>query len=166
VLVEGDDDERFIKSFESLLLSKYAWMKIYRYSCKKTQDIERLIVSINKMSCDYLFLRDFDENRCVIELKDHILVRKKFLDRGKIIIVKKEIESWYLAGLTCEQLKKWKIDESRAVETIDKEYFESVIPRCFISKADFMVEILKNYSIEEARDRCQSLNYFLNKIKI
>lgn len=95
-------------------------------------------------------------------------IKKEFrnIDENKIIVVIKEIESWYLAGLNDENAKKFKISpvKIKTTDSITKEQFNNLIPRKFrYSRMDFMIEILKCFSIEMGRQRNKSFRYFADK---
>ena len=81
----------------------------------------------------------------------------------KIIVVVKEIESWYLAGLDNKVCKQLKIKNFPNTEKVTKEEFNSLIPKKFTSRIDFMLEILKNFSIEIAKKKNTSFRYFVEK---
>lgn len=40
-----------------------------------------------------------------------------------------------------------------------------MIPKTFISPNDFMVEILKEYVLQEGQEKNASLNYFIGKLE-
>jgi hypothetical protein len=75
----------------------------------------------------------------------------------------KEIESWYLAGLTDESIQKFKIRSFKTTDDITKEKFDNSIPKKFDSRIDFMLEILRYFSIEIANQKNKSFKYFDDK---
>ncbi|MDZ7724802.1 MAG: hypothetical protein U5R06_18855 [candidate division KSB1 bacterium] len=75
----------------------------------------------------------------------------------------KEIESWYLAGLAEKKQRQLKIKPFKDTNDLTKEQFNQQIPNSFDSRIDFMVELLKNYSIEIAQIRNKSFSYFINR---
>ena len=83
----------------------------------------------------------------------------------KIVIVIKEIESWYLAGLDEKQCKELGIKSFQETNDITKEQFNSVIPTKYDSRIDFMAEILKRFSIETAKSKNNSFQYFIEKLQ-
>ncbi len=87
-------------------------------------------------------------------------------DSTKMIVIKEEIESWYLAGISAKNLGLFKIKPFTDTEAVTKEDFERLIPKNFTSKIDFMIEILKGYSIVEARQKNHSLAYFMKKFAL
>ncbi|MFQ6057194.1 MAG: hypothetical protein ACE5J3_14580, partial [Methanosarcinales archaeon] len=87
----------------------------------------------------------------------------RIIAEDKIIVVVKEIESWYLAGLDENTSKKLGIRKKiRTTNSITKEEFNQLIPKN-MPRIEFMRKILKNYDVEIAKVRNRSLGYFLNK---
>ena len=89
--------------------------------------------------------------------------KKSYGDKDKIIVVIKEIESWYLAGLDNEVCRQLKINNFADTDNVTKEKFNALIPKKFTSRIDFMLEILKNFSIEIAKQKNNSFRYFVEK---
>lgn len=124
ILVEGIDDERFFKRIlESKLYSKYSFVQIIRYSgdelksSKNLQKYSNLIKAFVRSNNDYVFVADIDDSPCVTYKKEQIAKLIKNIDKAKIIVVKKEIESWYLAGAEDNFCSKFKIPESEISNT-------------------------------------------------
>ena len=81
-----------------------------------------------------------------------------------VLIVCKEIESWYLAGLTYNDCKKMGIPDSlNDTDHLSKEQFLGLMPERFGSKTEFMLEILQVFDHETARARNSSFRYFIEK---
>lgn len=164
IFVEGDDDERFFNRILSpKLQEKYDTVKIIRYATMKKEKVDNFIRSIKAMGAEYIYVTDIDNSPCVTAKKEETQKKHPNIDKDKIIVVIKEIESWYLAGLddkACKQLKiKMNFDNT---DNITKEKFNSLIPRS-TSRIDFMSEILKNFSIEIAKQKNTSFQYFVEK---
>ena len=85
------------------------------------------------------------------------------------MIVKKEIESWYIAGLSDTNLKKLKIKltakgkKGDITGNMTKEKFNKLMPKRFDSRIDFMLEILNQFSLNTAKKRNKSFSYFISK---
>jgi hypothetical protein len=77
--------------------------------------------------------------------------------------VKEEIESWYLAGISSASLIKYKINSLGDTEQITKEEFQKLIPKKFESVSDFMIEILKDFSVNNAKMSNKSFAYLIRK---
>lgn len=164
VFLEGPDDERFFYSvIINLLQRKYDWIKSYLYANKKPKLVSDFIRSINGMNVDYIFIGDMDENPCITQTKDHLVRKFPNLENQRIVIVKREIECWYLAGLSEDAINFLKIESFYETDEFTKENFNQKMPRRFASRIDFMIELLKHYSIENAVNRNSSFTYFYNK---
>lgn len=170
IFVEGPDDERYIKTVVSPKLEDvFSFVKIIKYATLSKTIIENFIKTYKKqIHTDYLFICDMDargaKSQCVTKRKEKEQNKYgSYLEIDKIIVVREEIESWYLAGITSTNLIKFKIKNFTDTELVTKEEFEKMIPKNFISPNDFMVEILKEYSIDQAKDVNNSLKYFADK---
>ncbi|WP_039767505.1 hypothetical protein [Caldicellulosiruptor sp. F32] len=171
ILVEGVDDERFFRRIlEPELSSKYSFVHIMRYcgdefrSLKNLQKYSNLIRAFVKSNNDYIFVTDIDDSPCVTYKKEQIAKLIENINKENVIIVKKEIESWYLAGAEDNFCSKFGISESQIsnTEKLSKEDFNKFIPRSF-DRTDFMIELTKNFSIEKAKNRNASFKYFMEK---
>lgn len=170
IFVEGPDDERYINTIiRPLLKEKYSFIKIIKYASLPKIAIENFIKTYKKqIHTDYLFICDMDargdNSLCITKRKEKEQNKYgSYLEIDKIIVVREEIESWYLAGITSINLAKFKVKPFSDTQLITKEEFEKMIPKNFISPNDFMVEVLKEYSLEDAKKNNKSLRYFTNK---
>ncbi|RAK07499.1 hypothetical protein C8C77_11345 [Halanaerobium saccharolyticum] len=164
ILVEGNDDERFFNEIiKPLFKDDYDHIIIWQYAQQKYKNIKKFIASINSMGADYFFVGDLDENNCVIEKKRKVLETFDYLAFNRIIVVIKEIESWYLAGLDGESSNSLGIKSFKNTDELFKEDFNDLIATKYDSRIDFMREVLKIFSIETAVQKNKSINYFLNK---
>ncbi len=164
ILVEGNDDERFFRhAIQPLLEKEYNTITIYQYSQKPNNSINSFLVSIKAMEADYIFVGDIDSNECVAKKKRKILNKLNQLFDDKIVVVIKEIESWYLAGLNQESSNQMGISQFSDTNNVYKEQFNEIIPQRFSSRVDFFQEVLKYFSIDIARLKNESLNYFTSK---
>jgi len=87
----------------------------------------------------------------------------KNIDPENILVVIKEIESWYLAGLDDHACITLDLKPCTLTDGITKEQFNSLIPKKFDSRVNFMIEILKIFSIETAKTKNRSFRYFIEK---
>ena len=85
------------------------------------------------------------------------------LEIERILIVRREVESWYLAGLDSDSHEEFRLPTRRNTDGITKERFDGLIPSRFDSRTDFMVEILNRYDVEVARGRNESFDYAMGK---
>ncbi|MGP3778322.1 hypothetical protein ACTWKD_05740 [Halanaerobium saccharolyticum] len=163
ILVEGNDDERFFKEIiKPLFEDEYEQILIWQYAQQKYKKIRKFIESINSMGADYFFVGDLDQNNNVIEKKEEILANFKNLSFKKIIVVIKEIESWYLAGLDSETSSAIGVQNFERTDHLFKEDFNDLLESVYDSRIDFMWEIIKVFSLKTAAKKNSSLNYFLN----
>jgi len=166
IWVEGDDDERFFnKVLVPKFLEKYSGVKIIKYATMKREKVDNFIKSIKAMGADYIYLTDINNSPCVTAKKEETHSKYKNIDNEKMIVVIKEIESWYLAGLDNKVCRQLKINNFADTDTdnVTKEKFNALIPKKFTSRIDFMSEILKYFSIEIAKQKNNSFQYFVEK---
>ena len=161
IFVEGFDDEIFFKKF----FEENVNVIPYRYASQKKENVKKYLKSLRSMcNCDYLFFADAD-GKSISEKKMEIIEKFDIRDPNKVFIVCYEIESWYLAGLTNSAKQKLKIKKNfNHTDTLTKEFFISTMPSQFKSKIDYMIEILKNYDYDFARDKNKSYSLFKGKV--
>ena len=165
VIVEGNDDEKFFEKIKPLLEKKYDSVQIWKYAQEPPKRIKNFLKSIKAMNSDYFFFRDINNSPCVTAKKKKLKKEyKKTIDVDNIIILIKEIESWYLSGLDAKKSKELKIRTFRNTDNITKEKFNGLIPKKFDSRIDFMAEILKRFSVETAKRKNRSFDYFMAKL--
>lgn len=166
VLLEGNDDERF---FEGVIRPKlenvYDSVKSWQYAQKQIKKIKNFLQSIEAMDSDIFFVGDINNCPCVSAKKDEAIVSYgQGLNTSNIIVVIREIESWYLAGLTNKKCRELSLRTIRKTDNITKEKFDALIPGKFDSRIDFMVEILKRFSVNAAKQKNKSFGYFMSRI--
>lgn len=162
--LEGDDDERFFNStLRPRLEAQYSHIQTIKYAGLKSEKIKSYITSIKGMGARYCFLRDIDGAMCVSEKRFQLIERYHALDPENIFVVVKEIESWYLAGISSSDAKKMKLSFQGSTNALTKEQFDALRPKRFISRIDFMVEILRVFSFQTAATNNSSFGYFVAK---
>ena len=103
ILVEGEDDVRFFgRIIKPLLITHYDTVEIIPYASIKRTKVDNFLKSIRLMNNDYIFVADIDAEQSVRAKKQVLYSHFSHIDGGSIIVVIKEIESWYYAGLTHE----------------------------------------------------------------
>lgn len=163
-MVEGNDDERFFNAvIQPMLQERYSFITTYKYASVKKKKVSNFIRSIRDMQADYIFLADINNSPCVTNKKEKLQGKYENIDTNKIVIVIKEIESWYLAGLGKEACRRLGLSPVRTTENMTKEQFNARIPTRFTSRIDFMIEILSAFSAEEAKRKNHSFAYFMRK---
>lgn len=167
IFVEGQDDKRF---FEKIILpilklkGKYVFISIRTYANDKNKELAKFICSLKQMNTDYIFVVDKNSEYGCITTKKKDVQKSYDVEVDKIIVVIKEIESWYLAGLNEEQAKKFGLPILEHTEKVGKKKFEEYRRNCKIhNRKDLMTEILKNFSIKIAKQKNQSFKYFVEK---
>jgi len=121
------------------------------------------------MKADYIVMADINHSPCVTHKKDDITEKKiksKKVKKDNIIVVIKEIESWYLAGLNPTSLRNLGINYNKKTDNLTKEQFDRLMPRKFISRIDFLQEILKYFDLEKAVQNNKSFQYFVKRFEI
>lgn len=86
------------------------------------------------------------------------------VDPANVVIVTREIESWYLAGLDDQSCKALGLSKFSHTNDITKDQFERMIPEKSI-RIDFMIEILKKFSRETANRKNKSFRYLMKKVR-
>lgn len=163
-LVEGPDDERFIERVVKPLLERhYSSVPIFRYARMAPSKVRTLIKSIHNQNDNYLLFGDLDDGPCVTSQKINLRNRFEFLNDGRIVIVSREIESWYYAGLSGRSCKRIGIQKLEKTDNLIKEQFNSLVSEKFSDIDNSMVEILNHFDLDEAKKKNTSFAYFLRK---
>jgi hypothetical protein len=165
LFIEGPHEKEFFARLgERIFKDKFDDIQLVPYSQESKEWIKKLLKSIKSMNANYIWFSDLNDAPCISKRKEKL--REKFtdLDESKVIVVRKEIESWYLALLDGDSCKKFKINPYKFKDTDDikKEQFDVLIPEKF-DKISFMIEILDCASIETAKQRNTSFRYFIEK---
>ena len=162
LLVEGDDDERFANRVViPRLLSSYDCIQPWKYAQQKREKVNGFLRSIKAMGADYFLLADINSHLCFPEKREALLEKFTELDSRQTLIVHREIESWYLAGLPEDNRLGLKVSANTSY--IAKEQFDAGIPKVFDSRIDFMIEILKLFDVNTAAARNHSFQYFARR---
>ncbi|KYK27551.1 MAG: hypothetical protein AYK19_06735 [Theionarchaea archaeon DG-70-1] len=165
IWVEGDNDLRFFENIlKPLFEKKYNYVQIRKYKEKmKKEKIDNFLEGIKAKGDSYIFVGDINTHPCATAKKQELKRTYKKVDENRIVVVKKEIESWYLAGLDKKSSENLGARYLNDTDNIIKEQFNSMMPRKFDSRMDFMTEILKFFSIDIAKQKNESFKYFIEK---
>jgi hypothetical protein len=164
ILVEGEDDIRFFgRIIKPLLIGRYDDVEIIPYASIKRSKVSSFLKSITLMKNDYIFVSDIDAERSVRDKKQVLYSHFNHIDGGSIIVVIREIESWYYAGLPHESALALEVPDLPSTDELTKEDFNQLIPKKFDSRIDFMFEILKYFSIESAVNKNHSFRFFTDR---
>lgn len=158
IFVEGIDDSNFIKT----LLGNDKNVKIIEYAKERKEKINGIINTINILNENYIMLADLDEKDEKNRKKE---LKKKFksLSIENIFFSIQEIESWYLAGISDNCIKKYKVKSKMINDTgnITKEKFEKIFKNNRETISVIKYNLLSEYDIEKAKSRNSSLRIFL-----
>lgn len=165
VWVEGPDDQRFVEAIlRAELEIHYNLVQVIPYAGMKKEKITKFIESIRAIPyASYVFLADKNDSPCISAKKQKLTTKIKSLQTGRIALAIREIESWYLAGLTASGHLQLGIAEMASTDHVDKEKFDRLRTKGFESRIDWMVEMLRHYSLPQAAQRNSSLRYFVSK---
>jgi hypothetical protein len=167
IMVEGEDDVRFFgRLIKPLIAPRYDSVEIIPYASIKRDKVNKFLKSVILMKNDYIFVADIDSERSVRDKKQILYYRFSDIDGSRTVIVIREIESWYYAGISGALMQELGISNGGNTDDLTKEDFNARIPKKFDSRIDFMFEILKSFSIETAAQRNKSFHYFVNRYQI
>jgi hypothetical protein len=164
ILVEGEDDIRFFgRIIKPLLSPSYHSVEIIPYASIKREKVNKFLKSVALMNNDYIFVADIDQERSVQDKKQILYYWFSDIESRSIVVVIREIESWYLAGLSFDAAQELGVPDHSSTDQITKEDFNALIPHQFDSRIDFMFEILKSFSLETAVRKNTSFRFFVNR---
>lgn len=163
ILVEGDDDDRLLnKIISSLVFERFDNIKTYKYSQQKAEKIDDFLKTIkSQQHWEYIFIADYDNSPCKAIKKQRLTEIFHELDANRIFIVVKEIEGWYLAGIDESCCRKMNIHYFDKTDNLSKEDFLRCLPKK-ITAYEFKLMIIKNYLLDQAKNRNTSLAYLIN----
>ena len=164
ILVEGNDDERFFsRIIRPIFADMYASVEIVMFACMKNEKVYRFVRSIIEMGHDFILCADIDREESVRAKKKVLNERYGLFENDHMVIIIKEIESWYLAGLDERAQQHLGIRQYVSTNHITKEIFNGMIPRHYTSRIAFMGDIITLFSPLAARERNRSFAFFCQK---
>ena len=166
IWVEGVHDTRFFRRVvQPLIGNLYDWMEVIQYAEEEKRWKRSYLHSIRSIpDASYIYVTDLNSSAaCVTAKKADVRDRLSRVQANRIAVVVPEIEGWYLAGLNAEHSARLGIDEPGSTDQITKEDFKELRPRGFDSNREFMLAILDCYSVETARAKNASFDYFCRK---
>jgi hypothetical protein len=167
IMVEGQDDVRFFgRIIKPIFAPRYDSVEIIPYACTKREKVNRFLESVSQMKNDYIFVADIDFEHSVRDKKQILYYRFNSIDGKSIVIVIKEIESWYYAGISGNLARELGVSDTSSTDDLTKEDFNRLIPRRFDSRIDFMFEILKSFSMETAARKNHSFDFFASRYNL
>ena len=168
IFVEGKDDRRFVNAILlPILREEYDYIDAWEYAQEPPEKTIDFLRAMKSMKADCLFLADIDDSPCVTAKKDGLLERfRHALEPADAIVVAKEIESWYVAGVDDQACRELGIASLSRTDNLTKEQFRRMMPTRFNdSVVDFMREILQGFRIELARGKNRSFCYLMDKLE-
>ncbi len=167
ILVEGRSDQAFFDKIIKLGFERrYSRVHIRQYSEMRNSEVISLIDDIKAANNDCICVADINSAPCISERKQG-KQKKEFrdVDKEEIMIVIKEIEGWYLAGLDEDGCKRLGVVSAEDTEKVTKADFDNIWRKNerFGSRVDLMQEILKSFDIETAKRKNESFRYFAEK---
>lgn len=163
VFVEGPSDEQFFTSkIKPVLENQYQVVIVYSCRHKKDLKLDNHLKAIDATKSDYLFVTDYDEGPCVSGKKTYWMSRIPSLSPGRIVVVKREIESWYVSGLSDAERRRMRLTAiPPTTESFRKEDFEALAEGRYASPVELMQVLLDRFDMSEARNRNQSFDHFV-----
>jgi hypothetical protein len=138
-------------------------VELITYAGLKSVKVDKFVKSILAMQNDYILVADIDQEPNVNVKKQVLLGRFDALQKDHIMVIIKEIESWYLAGIDEHTSRALGIRQLRQTDFVTKEHFNRWIPGMYPSRISFMVELLKHFSIDVAERKNRSFRHFITK---
>ena len=166
IWVEGADDYEFFSEIIEPYLKGLYPITIVEYSRLPKFRIKAYFNSIKAMNADYIFVADSDEVPCITQKLDKLEQIYPFCKRRNMQVVVKEIEGWYIAGLSKKSSEQLKLKSFHDTNSLTKEQFNQLIPSKYDSRRDFMSELLKRFSMQTAVSKNKSFRYFVEKYNL
>jgi hypothetical protein len=168
LLVEGDDDERLMNAIKPAMMKYVDHVQVWQFQQRAPKQIHDMLRSLTSMNADWLMLKDMDRNPCISKRKESLIREKKLEQRielHQIVVVVTMMEGWYWAGLNPQSCKELGIDWLSDTSRVIKPEFDNRIPNRFDSRTDFLLEIIKRFSIETACQQNHSFRYFWTRME-
>jgi hypothetical protein len=167
IWVEGGSDARLFEAvFKPLFEKKYRRVEIRTYANLKREAFQKILLGMQSMEADFIVVADIDQEPCITSKKKYVQTRIKGIEDEWIRVVIQEIESWYLAGVNESSASLLGLPVLNRTDTVTKEQFIAMMPEQYDSRIDFMMEILKTFSIATAMEKNDSFRYFVSKHKL
>ena len=161
-LHEGNDDLRFLREVVFPVFEERGYhVTPYAYSQKRRKSIKNLLRSVNSMGADYIYLADINAHPCITAKKSSVGEElEPLVDMSRVVVVVREIESWYLAGLDASGAGEIGVQSPHNTDSVTKEDFGRLQPARFESRIEFMTEVLVRFKKETAKSKNRSFLYF------
>ncbi len=168
IFVEGEHDSIFAKGVLLPILKKgYDFVDTWEYAREAPKKVIDFLRAMKPMRADCLFLADIDDSPCVTAKKSVLMERfREALETSDVVVVVKEIESWYLAGADDEVCRALRITSLSRTDHTTKEQFRAMMPERFKdSVVDFMTEIVGRFRLDVAKSKNRSFCYLMDRLE-
>ena len=165
IFCEGPDDERFFNAVIKPHLSDvYDRIRTVSYAEKEAETISQYIHNAQQTGIDLLFTCDRDQEPCITACLESIRTTfGEHLSPESIFVVVTEIESWYAAGMSRQRTEELLGRPLQRTDDLTKEQFNDLLPDD-ASRIDFMQRLLHHFTVENARSKNHSFEYFCSAI--
>ena len=165
VFVEGNDDEDFFRLLSSQC--DFEYQEIIQHASMPNDIVNNFLKLHNEDYLrDYIFVVDSDNFSDEESKISKICNIYSNLDKDKVVVAIKSIESWYIAGfdknIAPEHFKKIKDNNIRNSKCVGKKEFYSIKSKLKIDLSDkeFLLEIKEYFSIDKAIHNNDSFKNF------
>ncbi|MFZ2539792.1 MAG: hypothetical protein WAX04_12980 [Oscillospiraceae bacterium] len=166
IFIEGPDDKTFFQNIiQPLINDHYHCIFYFEYANKNKTRVKNFINSAKNNNTDYIYVSDIDNGNSIGEKKKKIVKKLSILVEDKIVVVVREIESWYLSGLDEKSSKRLKVKNLKDTNNMVKEQFDYLIPNKY-TRVEFMLEIIKHFSLDTAKVKNSSFNYLCEQLSL
>lgn len=169
VICEGDDDERFFQQILRPRMPEYDDVRYFQYGQVPHEGVRNLLHSIHGMrqsgiDADYVFLRDFDQAPCKESRLDEIQRQyNELVEEDRTYLVVQMIESWYVAGLANQHfISEFGVAPPQTNDFVKRD-FENLLDEDAV-RTEVLQEILSSFSVERARHKNLSFDYFCTNV--
>ncbi len=169
IWVEGKYDKQLFERIVRPGFEKeYGRGRVHIRQYRQTRDAE-VVSSIESFEADdgiCIGVADINSSPCISGRKQEKQKEEfRSLDKDRIVIVVKEIESWYLAGLDDRACSELEIAVFDTTDNVTKSKFDGLWHKSkrFSSDVDFIQETLRLFDIETAKRKNKSFRYFAEK---
>lgn len=163
ILIEGDDDKDFFdRVIKPRFERKYRPVVLWKYRKKSLEEVNQYLEIEKKRDAEYIFVADNDKLQCVPKKKAEVQKQYHSIDdKSKILIVVKEMEGWYLAGLDENACERLGFSPFKTTDKIGKGKFKKARLASSRSRINFMQDVLRLFDIETAKCKNESFRYFV-----
>jgi hypothetical protein len=171
IFLEGDRDSiLFHHKIKHYIEDHDIKVEIIEYSQKDKKFINSYIdlINRNRTTKKYYFLVDLDNCHSITDKKNELMEIYNRLEESRIIVVCKEIEGWYLGGLSQISAQNLQIDlqkfNSLDPNTVTKSQFQRLKPKQINKLRVFYIFSAKLFDQIVAKERNLSFSSFHSRL--